>query len=317
MSKKKMDSLENRLEQLLTSSQKEINSRIEKIAFDIRVGKTNSKGYCYSLKTDANGNLRLIDLIDFLDTKIVDYAIPRKERDQAKKHLIKTNSTSKILELRKKASGLFTDLEKTGEGGEILLYVLVEEFLKFPQIICKMPLKTSKKLHYQGADGIHASYDSKENVLNLYWGEAKMYSDVNSAIKKCFESLHLYLLEPFGHNSIQERDLQLITDNIGSNLNNVDLEDILVRYFDKDDDLSNNLVYKGICFIGFDYDKYPPVNNTTESIKTAIEAEMYDWIIKVENYLTLKKLEFKEIHVFLMPFPSVSEFRKYYVERVK
>jgi len=147
-------------------------------------------------------------------------------------------------------------LEKTGEGGEILLYILVLEYLKIPQLISKMPLKTSGKVHYQGADGIHVKYDSVNDRLNLYWGESKMYKSMSAAMDDCLSSVKGYLLDPQSAKSVQQRDLELITSNINANINDEDLENALVRYFDKDDDLSNQIEYKAVCFIGFDRNVY-------------------------------------------------------------
>lgn len=316
-----MSRLDEALNRLFVQSRNEIMARIEQISFCVDISETQAKGYCYCLKIDANGNLRLKDLIDFIDTKVIEYAIPKKEIDEAKLYFIETNSPSKIDALKKKAKELFTDLEKTGEGGEILLYILIQEFLKIPQLISKMSLKTSGQLHYQGADGIHAKYDENTGCLNLYWAEAKMYQDLNAAITNCFESLKGFLLDPQGYNSTQERDIQLITANIQANVNDSELEDLLVGYFDKDNDLSNKVVYKGLCFIGFDYNQYPSdidLSKTTEDIKNAIFAEHQKWYDtlseKIKAHLNLNT---KEIHVFLMPFRSVSEFRKYYLETIK
>lgn len=316
-----MDRLDEALDKLFIQSRGEIKSRIEEVAFCVDVSETQAKAYCYCLKIDANGNLRLKELIDFIDTKIIEYAIPKKEIDEARKYLNETNSPSKIDALKKKAKELFTDLEKTGEGGEILLYILIQEYLKLPQLISKMSLKTSGQLHYQGADGVYFKYDKNNDCLNLYWAEAKMYQDLNAAVINCFESLKGFLLDPQGCNSTQERDIQLITANIQANVNDTELEDILVRYFDKDDDLSNNVVYKGICFIGFDYDKYPiesDLSKKTEDIKNAIIAEHDKWYSTLGNKIKSHiNLSTKEIHIFLMPFPSVAEFRKYYLETIR
>lgn len=316
-----MNRLSKALDRIFVQSKGEINSRIEQVAFCVDISETQAKGYCYCLKIDANGNLRLKDLIDFIDDKIVEYAIPKKEIDDAKKYFNETNSPLKTNALRKKAENLFTDLEKTGEGGEILLYILIQEFLKIPQLISKMSLKTSGQLHYQGADGIHIKYDEKTSCLNLYWAEAKMYQDLNAAITNCFDSLKGFLLDPQGSNSTQERDIQLITGNIQANINDTELEDLLVGYFDKDNDLSNKIVYKGVCFIGFDYDKYPLENDlskTTEDIKKAVITEHKKWYQTLsEKIKTHTNLDEKEIHIFLMPFRSVAEFRKYYLERIK
>lgn len=306
------------IDSLLIKTKGEIFSRIEQVSFDVNISDTQSKCYCYSVKRDNNGNLRVQDLIDFVDEKIVDYAIPKKKIDEAKQYLSDTGSTSKIVKLKKQAVELFTSLKKTGEGGELLLYILAIEILKIPQLISKMSLKTSGELHYQGSDGIHVKYNQTTKSLDLFWGESKMYKKASDAFSECFKSLNSYLLDPYSFKSTQERDLVLITDNISQNINNENFEDLFVAYFDKDNDLSNYLTYKGICFIGYDSDKYGDSSKTIDKIKEELSVELekhYKNISKqIKKYSGLDK---KEIHVFLMPFPSVEDFRKYYLNTLK
>ncbi len=310
--------LDKALDTILIKTSGEIKSRLKTVSFGDNLDGTSSLGYCHCLKADANGNLRLLDLIEFLDEKIVDYAIPKKEIDDAKKHMNKTNSASKILNLRKKAKGLFVDLEKTGEGGEILLYILIEEFLGIPQLISKMSLKTSGKLHYQGADGIHVKYDDQINKLVLYWCEAKMYQKKSEAISKCLESIEGFLIDPQSGKSTYERDIQLINSNIHQNINNEQLEDALVGYFDKDNILSNEIIFSGICFIGFDSKVYPnPPEIVTDTIVDNINKQLKKWYNNLSKKIQEKSvLSLKELHFFLMPFPSVQEFRDYYLKEI-
>lgn len=316
-----MGRIETAINNLLSKTNGAINSRIEEVKYSVDIPETNARGYCYCLKIDSNGNLRLNDLIEYIDTRIVDYAIPKAEIDAAGNDYKATGSTRKILELQKKAKTLFSDLQNTGEGGEILLYILTQDILQLPQLISKMSLKTSPKMHYHGADGIHFHYNSTTKRLDLYWAESKMYQKLSQAITECFTSIHGFLLDPKGCTSTQERDIDLITSNINQNINNQELEDFLVAFFDKDKELSNNLVYKGICFIGFDYNKYPTkddITKTTDDIKNAILAEYDKWHNTLgEKINTYKNLNSKEIHIFLMPFPSVEEFRKYYLQTLK
>ena len=136
-----------------------------------------------------------------------------------------------------------------------------------------------------------------------------------------YQSLKGFLLDPMGADSVQERDLHLITSSISSNINDEESENLLVRFFNKDDDFSNNVIYKGICFIGFDSNKYPSgddLSQTTELLKSEFESQLKEWYSKVNKgvckYPNLKQ---KEIHVFLMPFPSVEDFRKRFLERVR
>lgn len=309
------------MDNLLIKSKGELLSRIEQVSSEITIEGTKSVATCYMLKLDANGNTRLRELVDFIDTKLIEYSIPKKEIDKAKKYFIETGSPSKVDELKNKAKTLFTDLNKTGEGGEILLYILIQEILKIPQLISKMSLKTSGNLHYNGADGIHVEVDSENNNLNLYWGESKMYADLSNAISSCFESLKGFLLDTQGCSSTQERDLQLITSNINANVHDDELEDYLVKFFDKDDDFSNRVLYKGVCFIGFDHDSYPSVDDLTKTndlVKRLITQKIDRWCKSVsKGIIKHKNLELKEIHVFLMPFPSVEEFREYFLKKIQ
>jgi hypothetical protein len=314
-----MNWIEKSIDNLLVRSQGEINSRLEKVEFDIQIDNTKAIAYCHCLHLDGNGNPRVNDLIEFVADKITEYALPKKEIDEARDYLNQTGSPSKINALKRKATALFTDLKKTGEGGEMLLYILIQEVLKIPQLLSKMSLKTSGNVHYHGVDGIHVKYDSTDDSLILYWGESKMYKKIDEAIKNCFESLKGFLLDTFSYNSTQERDLQLITANIQQNINDENLENLLLRYFDKDDNLSNKLKYKGVCFIGFDCDKYPltPMSKTLPLLKQEINNEIKTWVKTISGQITQhKNLELYEIHVFLIPFPSVEKFREHFLEAI-
>jgi hypothetical protein len=305
------------IERLLISSDGEINSRLEKISIEFEIEKTKAIGHCYCIKLDANGNVRWKDLVDFMIEQIIDYTIPRKEIIEAKEYFIRTGSTSKIVRLKEKASNLFANIKKTGEGGEMLLYILTKEFLKLPQLISKMSLKTSGNVHYHGVDGIHVKYDNVSNSLVLYWGESKMYSNISTALKDCFKSLKGFLLDTLGAQSVQERDLELITANLNANVMDDNLEKLLVRYFDKDDDLSNNIKYKGICFVGFDCKQYPdkPLSKKIDEVKKEITNELASWKKTVSSkILEHPNLDLFEISVFLIPFPSVKEFRDYFLK---
>lgn len=315
-----MNWIENAIKALLIDGEGQIHSRIEKLGTELKIDGTEALGYCYCIKLDSQGNPRTQDLIEFVATKIIDYSIPKKLQDEATEYLKRTKSTSKILALEKKAKALFTDLDKTGEFGEMMLYILVQEILELPQLISKMSLKTSGKLHYQGADGIHVKFDPNDESLTLYWGESKMEKNLNDAVKHCFASLKGFLLDTIGHDSTQTRDLELITQNLNENINNPQLENALVRYFDLDDDMSNKLKYKGVCFIGFDSIHYPsnPLEKTLDQIKAVFTSEMGNWLIKggkhIKRHVNLEKFE---IHVFLIPLPSVEQFRVEFLKLVK
>lgn len=121
---------------------------------------------------DGNGRVQPHRLAEFMRNVVVDYAIPRSKVVAAKARDLKYNSTEATTALVEQAKRSFTDLAKTGEGGEMLLFLLAERFLKLPQILCKMDLKADTRMHYHGADGVNAGV-ALDGLLKLYWGGVK------------------------------------------------------------------------------------------------------------------------------------------------
>lgn len=309
------------IDKLLRNSTGGIKTFVTEVKTHMQVNETKAISHCYILNLDANGRPRVNDLAEFVAMHMIDYSIPRKEIESADKFDRKNNTKTATLRLAKKAKGLFTSLKKSGEGGEMLLYILVQEFLKLPQLICKMPLKTNAEVHYHGADGIHISAETNPDgtdVLCLYWGESKLYKDIGRAIKDCVESLKDFLLSSGGSDSRAERDLQLIQESVHT-LDDEKLENLLVKYFDKNDQQSNKLRFKGVCLIGFDSTQYPSTANTenVEQVKAKIEAEVASWLVKIKKGIKKHQtLETFEIHVFLVPFPSVTDFRTAFAKEI-
>lgn len=301
--------IEQAIQNLILGKGDELKTYLEEVNFNIPIPNTKAIAHCHFVQLDGNGRPRVSDFIDFIATKTLEYSIPRSEIAKAKEYYDKHKSPSKLSELDVKAKKLFTDIANTGEGGEILLYILVQEFLKIPQLFCKMPLKTNAQMHYHGVDGIHAEYDKTQDMLALYWGESKIYEELPAAITNCFKSLKEYMQTAGGADAPQERDLQLVKDNL--DLNDTKLEDAIIKYFDKGDPLFNKMQYRGVCLIGFDCDKYPTPNKiSTSQLKSLILAEVSKWHVSIEK--GIKKhlhLDTFIIHVFLVPFPSATDFR--------
>lgn len=53
----------------------------------------------------------------------------------------------------------------SGELGEVALYFLLESFLKAPQIVSKMSLKTTQGENYKGSDGMHVGFHRGKNCI--------------------------------------------------------------------------------------------------------------------------------------------------------
>ena len=244
---------------------------------------------------------------------VADYAIPRSKLQQARERDFKYRSSSAVAEIHRQACTVFTDLEKTGEGGEMLLFLLAERFLKIPQVLCKMDLKTDTRMHYHGADGVYAGVTS-EGLLKLYWGESKVYGDATTAIRDCLASLAPFLAEEDHEGAERERDLVLLSDK--ADLSDKSLTEAFKLYFNRKSPLSNRVQYCGLALIGFDADIYPADGSkvVSEELVEAAKTELIRWSSNVGNRLKIEKLDQFEIEFFCVPIPSADEFRANFLE---
>lgn len=103
---------------------------------------------------------------------------------------------SLMMEVASKVQSQFRKPEKTsGEGGEVILYSLLEGHLGAPKVLSKMELKTSSDHYVHGSDGVHL-LRVDEGTYQLIFGESKMYGDagtpgasVKRGIRAAFESV--------------------------------------------------------------------------------------------------------------------------------
>lgn len=294
--------------QVIAADLKKLDVHLDLVERDVEVEGCEVRIHCHCLKVDANGKVSPRRLAEFMRTVIVDYAIPHDVRQRAKERDEREKTSEATIALYFRALGTFTDLTTTGEGGELLLYLLAERFLGLPQILCKMDLKTSGQVHYHGADGVYASVDD-EGVLNLYWGESKIHADSARAIRECLSSLRPFLVEDEHEDSKRERDLVLLSER--ADLGDDDLNTALRRYFDNTDPLVTRKKYCAIALVGFDGEGYPAPGgkcNANDVIEASREA-LKKWASNVSNRVVLEKLEECRIELLCLPLPSADDFR--------
>jgi len=292
----------------ITSNPAALNVHLELVERDVTVAGCEVRIHCHCLKVDANGKVNPKRLAEFMRSVIVDYAVPHDIRQSAKERDARENSTAATVALYFRALGTFTDLTTTGEGGELLLYLLAERFLGLPQVLCKMDLKTSGQVHYHGADGVYASVDG-DGVLNLYWGESKIHADPAQAIRECLSSLRPFLIEEEHEDAKRERDLVLLSER--ADLGDPKLNLALRKYFDTSDPLVVRKRYCAVALVGFNGDGYPSANGKcgASDVVDASRAALTKWAKNVSNRLVLEKLEACRIEFLCLPLPSAEEFR--------
>lgn len=292
----------------LTGNPEALEVHLTLVQRDVVVDGHSVRIHCHCLSVDGNGRVQPQRLAEFMRNAAVDYAIPRSKLADAKARDSKFNSTEAVAELVEQAKRSFTDLAKSGEGGEMLLFLLAERFLKLPQILCKMDLKTDTRMHYHGADGVYAGV-TPEGILKLYWGESKVYGDVGAAIRACLNSLAPFLIEPEHEGAERERDLILLSDK--ADLSKPEFTDALRKYFDRSSAMSNRVQYCGVALVGFDAPFYPgdSAKAVADEIIKACLTELDGWKKNIGERLKIEKLDHMEIEFFCIPLPSAESFR--------
>lgn len=300
------DSLDDALKRLARGTPTDLNGLLHDVESHVTVDGTLVTAHCHCLKLDGNGRPRIEDLVKVIAEHAVDYAIPRSQIREAMEEFDRSQSTQKLVRLAGEARSLFTDLEQSGEGGELLLFALAEKLLRLPQLICKMSLKTNTRMHVHGADGLHAGVDPTTGKLLLYWGESKIYGDVTGAVRECLASIRPMLAEY----SSGQRDLQLLQRH--ADLDDPALEEALKKYLNPDADEFNSLEFRGLGLVGFDCDAYPtgPSTRQLAAMAQQIAATLPTWRGHVKKRLAEEKLDAFAMHFLFVPFPSADGFRQ-------
>lgn len=290
---------------LARSENRDLRAQLTIVGEPITLPDTRATCRCRFLTRDGNGRPMVDALAKRLATQIVDFCIPRSRIAEAHDFLIETRSTEKLIQLEHEARGLFTQLATSGEGGELLLYILLEVELGLPQLLCKMPHKTNSQMHIHGTDGVHGRL-LDDDRLALYWGEAKLYDDVARAVRNCFDDLAPYLLDEGG--GARERDLLLAREHLDTG--DPALTAALKRFFQADTLESTNIEVRGAALVGFDIEDYPsPFSDSMKTIADEVATAINGWHTKIGKRVTRNKIEQFEIEVFCLPVPSVDDLR--------
>jgi hypothetical protein len=295
----------DRVAQLAKSDGEAVDAVLVEVGRCITIGDTKACCRCHFVRVDPHGRPRVDALIQQLLNQVVDYCIPRTQVAEALLACREKRSTAPLVALDREARALFAKMKKSGEGGEMLLYLLLENVLGLPQLMCKMFLKTSTEMHVHGADGIHGKL-LENGRLALYWGESKLHADVTSAIESSLKSIAPYLLDSGG--GIAERDLLLTRANLDPG--DPAVREALVKYFDVTKPEAARVEYRGACLVGFDYDDYPdPLGEDGLTVRDEVAERVARWNAQIGTRVAKQELAAFDLEIFCVPMPSVHDFR--------
>ena len=300
------DLLAEALHRLARGNSTDFDAYLYCVERDGLVDETKVSAHCHCVKLDGNGRPRVEGFVEALACSLLDYAIPRKAIHDAQKEDMRTGSSQCVVRLAAKARKLFSDIEMSGEGGELLLFAISEKILGLPQLVCKMELKTNSRMHIHGADGLHAGVNENTGNLVLYFGESKIFRNVSEAIRNCLKSLAPMLLD----HQASTNDLHLLERHL--DVDDTKLENALKSMLDPDNPQFNTVEFRGLCLVGFDCDAYTKYSATLDidTVVGAIKKALPSWKKHVAKRVSDEQLVAFSMHFFLVPFPSVDEFRR-------
>jgi hypothetical protein len=307
---KNSDALESALSRLLKGTPADVEPFLRNIEKRMALDGTRILVHCHIFQLDGNKSPRSRDFADWLSQLVIEYAITPDEIKKAYAKDKAQNTTTNVSSLQNKARRLFSTLKNSGEGGELLLYALLDRYLRIPQILCKMGLKTNRIMHVHGIDGIHAQVTSQG--LALYWGESKLHKSLSKGLNEALVTVKPYLLRQglFGEGA--DRDIQLVRDNLGK-VASPELQQRLLRLLDPTDPAFNKVEFRGACLVGFDSAIYK--KTSVDDLANTAKAQLARWVVTLKDALKRTgDLDDVEIDVLFLPFPGVDKFRQFFFQ---
>jgi hypothetical protein len=258
----------------------------------------------HHLKLDANGRPRWEDLAKNLGNHILYYCFSTRRRSEARNDV-------ELMELRREARQFFRDKSRAGEAGEMLLYFLLEAVLRAPQVVAKISLKTNPSMETFGSDGIHMRWHEADGVLDLFFGEAKLYRNLGRAATEAVRSI-----EKFHEKGMEDFELRMVTRHF----KHVDspMKDSVLAYVNRGT-ATETVRINHACLLGYNWDGYEklPEGRMEEMIatfrdryRTRLEG-IRSTVNRQFGHFSQQRLRFE---IFILPFVSVDDFREAFLE---
>lgn len=258
----------------------------------------------HHLRRNPNGQLKLESLAQCLAKHAIDFAISARRRPESM-------TAQEAMELAQEARHLFRVVaanaaDTAGDAGELLLYFLLEAVVGAPQVVAKYELKTNPAVEVHGSDGIHMRVHPDDGIVDIYFGEAKCYQSVSTAIGRAFTSI-----EAFHEKGLLEHEYALVT----SHFKGVDdlLKAAVIRLLDTGAPGPDCRINHA-CLIAYDWSA---TGLSPEMAADQIDAEYRKQLLAdsgrlhqlLQAQVDACKVKQFRFEVFFLPFDSVQAFR--------
>lgn len=258
------------------------------------------------------------EFLEVLYHQIVSFCLPRSEITSAHDRMQRALADSDAVlvnqistQLHERARSLFIKAKKgshrSGEAGEILLFILVEWLLEAPQIVSKMYLKTNNNMPVHGTDGIHAKFDEKTKKLLLYWGESKAHNSLGSAFGDAMKSIKDFLDE-----GRQDFEIPIVSSFSDFNTATDEAKQAFINYLDPYSEDYNQCVTVFACLLVFDF----PTNTSEQPFVDAANEAVNKFLKSLPKKLKDREMGGIRFEFFLVPVPSAQDFRDKFQSRI-
>lgn len=292
-------------EQLRKSSDLNYEAVFSTVPSTLKVGTYNVELDFHYLRFNGNGQPKIREMVNVIANHLVAYAI-----DATRVH--KDLTDAERGELFWEANKLLRDHEQSGEAGELLLYFLMECALKAPQVVAKISLKTNPNVEVHGSDGIHARWNEATKNVELFFGEAKIYDDIYSALDDALKSIQKL------HLSGLEDEIRILTNHYKHASG--PLKDYILK-FAKGTEVKGSATLNQGILIGYDWAAYQnlearPAHEREQALRKEYESDHPRLWALLEKRLQKANINHVRLHVFFLPFRRVDDFRKAFHDKV-
>lgn len=205
--------------------------------------------------------------------------------------------------------------KRSGEIGELTLFIILEAFLSAPKIASKMKLKTSNEMHVHGADAVHATLNS-DNLLTLILGESKFRQDRSTGLKDAIESVSNFVASYLK----VDKEVELIEGNLDQEILDPNLKSKLIKYFSKFTPESNQTTKTIAILLGYNrkslYKNLSSITDYNERIQELESRYTKHAIETVEEFvdklISEKNPQFTKVKFIyaLLPFDDLNSIKE-------
>lgn len=267
--------------------------------------QTKTSLHLYVLRV-KNGDFDLSTLYRALKNNSAAYVLSRMNYRKA------LDNPAYMMEIAAKVQAQFKSPDpNAGEGGEIILYSLLEGHLGAPKVLSKMEVKTDSEHYVYGSDGVHL-LRTADDTYQLIFGESKMYGDAKKpgasakrGIKAAFKSVEEVHKEGFDFDTWLVQS-ELLKEELDDEKLSV-LSDILLPSSSGGDDAIKKHNAFGI-FVGYEIDisDMATEDMELEEIEAELRKRAEDAITSqhdlIKSQITDRGLGGYPIHLYAVPF---------------